>query len=118
VLGKNAWRVRLVVQNSGWLPTYVTRMANQKKLARGVVCEIELPEGARLETGKLREELTQLEGRAHKPAAANTWAGSSADETDDRLKVEWVVRAAKGATLKLTARHERAGTVRTELRLE
>jgi len=118
VLGENAWRVRLVVQNSGWLPTYVTRMAKQKKLARGVVCEIELPENAMLETGKLREELTQLEGRAHKPAAANTWAGSSADETDDRLKVEWVVRAPKGATLKLTARHERAGTVRTELRLE
>jgi len=93
-------------------------MAKQKKLARGVVCEIELPEGATLETGKLREELNQIEGRAHKPAAANTWAGSSADETDDRLKVEWVVRAPKGAMLKLTARHERAGTVRTELRLE
>ena len=117
-LGKNAWHIRLVVQNSGWLPTYVTRMAKQKKLARGVVCEIELPEGATLETGKLREELNQLEGRVYKPAAANTWAGSSADETDDRLKVEWVVRASKGATLKLTARHERAGTARTELRLE
>ncbi|MGQ0579585.1 MAG: M14 family metallopeptidase [Betaproteobacteria bacterium] len=117
-LGENAWRIRLVVQNSGWLPSYVTKMAKQKKLARGVVCEIELPEGARLETGKLREELSQLEGRAYKPAAANTWAGSSADETDDRLKVEWVVRAPKGATLKLAARHERAGTVRTELRLE
>ena len=117
-LGKNTWRIRLVVQNSGWLPSYVTRTAKQKKLARGVVCEIVLPEGATLETGKLREELNQLEGRAYKPAAANTWAGSSADETDDRLKVEWVVRASKGATLKLTARHERAGTVRTELHLE
>jgi murein tripeptide amidase MpaA len=117
-LGENAWRIRLVVQNSGWLPSYVTRMAKQKKLARGVVCEIELPEGARLETGKLREELNQLEGRAYKPAAANTWAGSSADETDDRLKVEWVVRATKGTTLKLIARHERAGTVHTGLRLE
>jgi murein tripeptide amidase MpaA len=117
-LGNDAWRVRLVVQNSGWLPTYVTRLAKQKKLARGAVCEIELPEGATLETGKPREELTQLEGRAYKPAAANTWAGASADESDDRLKVDWVVRAPKGATLKLTARHERAGTVRTELTLE
>jgi len=117
-LGGDAWRIRLVVQNSGWLPSYVTKVARQKKLTRGVVCEIELPEHAKLETGKLREELTQLEGRAYKPAAANTWAGSSADETDDRLKVEWVVRASKGATLKLTARHERAGTARTALRLE
>jgi len=117
-LGENTWRIRLVVQNSGWLPSYVTRMAKQKKLARGVVCEIVLPPGATLETGKLREELNQLEGRAYKPAAANTWAGSSADETDDRLKIEWVVRAATGALVKLSARHERAGTARTELHLE
>ncbi len=82
------------------------------------MCEIALPEGATLETGQMREELNQLEGRAHKPAAANTWAGSSADETDDRLKVEWVVRAPRGATVKLTARHERAGVARTELRLD
>lgn len=117
-LGETTWRIRLVVQNSGWLPSYVTRMAKQKKLARGVVCEIVLPQGATLETGKLREELNQLEGRAYKPAAANTWAGSSADETDDRLKIEWVVRAPKGAVVKLSARHERAGTAHTELHLE
>ena len=116
-VGDDAWRIRMVVENSGWLPSYVTKMAKQKKLVRGVVCEIELPEGARLETGSAREELEQLEGRAYKSAAANTWAGSSADETDDRLKVEWVVRGKPGQTLKLAARHERAGTLRTEVAL-
>jgi murein tripeptide amidase MpaA len=116
-VGDDAWRIRMVVQNSGWLPSYVTKMAKQKKLVRGVVCEIELPEGARLETGSAREELEQLEGRAYKSAAANTWAGSSADETDDRLKVEWVVRGKPGQTLKLAARHERAGTLRAEVAL-
>ena len=40
------------------------------------------------------------------------------DETDDRLKVEWIVRAPKGAMLNVTARHERAGTARTELHLD
>ena len=114
-IGKEAWRIRLVVQNSGWLPSYVTKMAKQKSIVRGVVCEIELPEGATLETGKPREEREQLEGRAYKPAAANTWAGSSADETDDRLKVEWVVRGKTGQSVKLAARHERAGTVRAQV---
>lgn len=117
-IGEEAWRIRLVVQNSGWLPSYVTKMAKQKNFTRGVVCEIELPDGATLETGKPREERGQLEGRAYKPAAANTWAGSSADETDDRLKVEWVVRAPQGATVRLAARHERAGTVRAEVPLK
>ncbi|HEX7813316.1 MAG TPA: M14 family metallopeptidase [Burkholderiales bacterium] len=114
-VGKAAWRIRLIVLNSGWLPSYVTKTARQKKFCRGVVCEIDLPEGARLETGSPREELDQLEGRAYKPAAANTWAGTSADETDDRLKVEWVVSGLRGQSVKLTARHERAGTVRAEV---
>ena len=111
-LGADTWRVRLVVHNTGWLPSYVTRMARQKKFVRGVVCEIELEDGATLETGQAREELGQLEGRAYKSAAANTWAGSSADETDDRAKVEWVVRAPAGSRVSLRASHERAGTAR------
>ncbi len=114
-LGKGAYRVRLVVHNTGWLPTYVTKTALKNKLARGVVCEIELPKGAKLETGKPREELGQLEGRAYKPAAPVGWA--VADTTDDRLKVEWVIRALKGGVVKLVARHERAGTVRAQVKL-
>jgi murein tripeptide amidase MpaA len=111
-LGEDAYRVRLVVQNSGWLPSYVTKKGLEKKLVRGVVCEIELPEGATLETGRPREELSQLEGRAYKPTFP-----SADDATEDRAKVEWVVRAAKGGTVKLTARHERAGVVVAEVAL-
>ena len=112
-LGEGAYRVRVVVQNTGWLPTYVTKKALEKKLTRGVICEIELPKGATLETGKPREELIQLEGRAYKHSAPE-----SEDSTDDRAKVEWVVRAPAGGTVKLTARHERAGTVVAEVALE
>ena len=43
-LGKGAYRVRLVVQNTGWLPSYVTKKAIEKKAVRGLVCEIALPE--------------------------------------------------------------------------
>jgi murein tripeptide amidase MpaA len=114
-LGAQTYRVRMVVHNTGWLPTYITKKANEKKVVRGIVCEIELPEGAMLETGKPREELGQLEGRAYKSVAPIGWA--VADPTDDRVKVEWVVRAPKGGTVKLIARHERAGTVKTNVRL-
>jgi murein tripeptide amidase MpaA len=116
-LADNTWRVRLVLQNSGWLPSYVTRHAKDKKLCRGVVCEIDLPEGVSLVTGRQREEPGELDGRAYKPAAANTWAGSAADETGDRLKFEWVVRGKKGQAVTVRARHERAGTVHAHLKL-
>ena len=111
-LGDGAYRVRLVVHNTGWLPSYVTKKALEKKVVRGLVCEIELPEGANLETGKLREELGQLEGRAYTEAFMS---GDGA--TEDRVKVEWVVHAPQGGVVKLVARHERAGTVRAEVQL-
>lgn len=114
-LGKGTFRVQLVVHNTGWLPTYVTKTALKNKL-RGIVCEIELPKGAKLETGKPREELGQLEGRAYKPTAPIGWA--AADATDERLKVDWVVRAPRGGVVKLVARHERAGAVRTKVKLQ
>ncbi len=112
-LGNGTYQIRLVVHNTGWLPTYVTKKALERKVVRGVVCEIELPEGASLESGKPREIGEQLEGRAYKDTAA-LW---DFDETTDRLKAEWVVKAGKGTKVKLTARHERAGTVRTEMEL-
>jgi len=111
-VGGGNYRIRLVVENTGWLPTYVTKKALEKKV-RGVVCEIELPKGAKLEVGQIREESGQLEGRAYKEAMLST----EAEGTQERLKVEWVVHAPKGGTVRLLARHERAGTVRTEVEL-
>jgi murein tripeptide amidase MpaA len=114
-LAKDTYHLRLIVQNTGWLPTYVTKMALEKKLVRGIVCEIELPDGATLETGEPREQLDQLEGRAYK--APSPGGFDPFDPTDERAKVEWVVHAPAGGTVKLTARHERAGTVVTEVEL-
>jgi hypothetical protein len=113
-LGDGVYQIRLVVENTGWLPSYVAKKALDRKVVRPVIAEIRLPEDATLVTGKLREELTQLEGRALKPAG-NT--GSNADVTDDRAKVEWVIRAPQGSMVTLVARHERAGTVRLDLPL-
>lgn len=111
-LGPDSWRVRAVVQNTGWLPTYVTKKALEKKLVRGVIAELELPEGATLETGKARQDLGHLEGRAYKDVAVSVW---TEDPTQDRTVAEWTVRAASGATLQLTIKHERAGILRREL---
>ena len=111
-IGEGAYRVRAIVQNTGWLPSYVTKQALQKKVTRGVICELELPEGAQLEAGKAREELGQLEGRAY------TTAFAGVESTTDRAKVEWVVRAPAGSSLRLVARHERAGVARATIALE
>ena len=112
-LGEGMYQIRLVVENTGWLPTYVTKKAAEKKVARGVMIEIELPEGAKLKSGKVRREGDQLEGRVYKPAASI----SPSDPTDDRLSTEWVVSAPQGGKARITARHRRAGVVRAEVEL-
>jgi len=111
---KDSFRVRFVVENTGWLPTYVTKKALERKVTRGVIAEIHLPKGASLESGKIREELGELEGRAYKAVNAE----ESEEGTSDRVKAEWVVKAKKGAKVKFTAKHDRAGTVRVEIELK
>lgn len=113
-LGNDTWRVRVVAQNAGWLSTYISKKAVEKKIVRGVIVELELPEGATLETGKTRTDIGQLEGRAYKDPAVSVW---NFDPTDDRAKVEWTIKAAQGTGVKITAKHERAGTVKTEIKL-
>lgn len=116
-LGKGDYRVRLVVKNTGWLPSYVSKKALERKVVRGVVCEIDLPAGATLETGQRKEQLGQLEGRAYKPVMPGQGFGRNTDATEDRAKVEWVVHAPHGGAVSLTARHDKAGTIRTSITL-
>ncbi|MCS6776448.1 MAG: M14 family metallopeptidase [Chloroherpetonaceae bacterium] len=113
-VGDGAYLIRLVVDNTGWLPTYVCKKALEKKVVRDVVVEITLPEGATLRSGKLRAECGQLEGRAYKGTSPYGWA---ADPTEQRLKAEWIVCGRPGDVIALTARHERAGVVRAAVSL-
>ncbi|MGH2523307.1 MAG: M14 family zinc carboxypeptidase, partial [Anaerolineales bacterium] len=103
---ERAYHIRALIQNTGWLPTNLTERANEKKLTRPLEVEIALPEGATLVGGERRVEAGQLAGRALKN---NTFW--NADPTDDRAKVEWVVRAPKGSEVKVTAAHQRAGKI-------
>ena len=113
-LDGKTYRVRLVVENTGWLPTYVTKKGLERKVARGVICEIKLPKGATLKSGQARQECAQLEGRVYKSALLD----ASEESTRERLKVEWVVHAPGGGAVNLTARHDRAGRVRAKVVLK
>jgi len=113
-LGADSFRVRLIIQNEGWLSTYVTKKALERKVTRGVIAEITLPKGASLESGKERKELGELEGRAYKTAFADELAAG----TSDRVKVEWVVKAKKGSKVRLLAKHDRAGVVKVDVVLK
>ena len=113
-VGETAWAIRLVVHNTGWLPTQVTDKAAERNMARPLEVELTLPEGARLRAGELRTELGQLQGRVHKRSLLGWW---SEDSTTERAKAEWVVEAPEGGTVAIEARHGRAGVVRLDAEL-
>ncbi|GAB4529287.1 MAG: M14 family metallopeptidase [Anaerolineae bacterium] len=114
-LGDGHYRVEVAVQNTGWLPTYVTKKALEKKVVRGVVAELTLPEGAELKTGIKRVDMGQLEGRAY---AASSPAGFGFGSiTADRARVEWTVQAQPGTAVQVRVHHPRAGVLNITLDL-
>jgi hypothetical protein len=111
-VGDRAWLVRAIVQNTGWLPTNVTDKAVERKVVRALELSIDVPEGAKLVGGEKNVEAGQLTGRALRRSLY--WWGND-DATTDRAKAEWVVEAPAGSIVTVTAKHERAGTIRAEV---
>jgi len=105
--------IRLVVHNTGWLPTNVTKRALEMKVVRDLEIDIKLPEGASLVAGQLKTTLGQLSGRDDK-LSFTMW---DSDVTSERAKAEWVVQAKPGTVVEITAIHQRAGIIRTSLTL-
>ena len=114
------YRIRLAVQNTGWLPTCVTENARKRKHCRGVLGEIfrdgePHPAGDRepdwLLSGLLRQDLGQLAGYSHVMAGGWGW---STDATDDVAVFQWIVKPGR---YRLVARHDRAGSITREVEL-
>ena len=116
-LGDDSWRVRVVVENAGWMNTSVTQRAIDARYVRPMIARLTLPDGASLATGTARLDLGQLAGRALKQNAVRAFGGAS-DATPDRTVAEWIVRAPAGTTCDVEIAHDRAGVVRVTVALE
>ena len=111
--GKELWRVRLVVENTGWLPTNGSQQALDRKAVGDTVAELALPSGAHLVSGEARRALGQLAGRNEQRSTATWWGYRPG--TPDRALAEWIVAAPAGTKLSVVASHPRAGTARAEV---
>lgn len=114
-LGDERYRLVVVVENSGFLPSYTSEQAKKRKAARPIRIELDLPEDARLLTGKIRVELSHLEGRSNKLDSFALWGTAG---TDNRTRSEWVIKAPQGSSIELQVRSERAGSLIRQVRLE
>jgi hypothetical protein len=113
---KDLWKVRLVVENTGWLPTNGSQQALDRGVVGEVVAELLLPPAARLVSGQASRTLGQLAGRNEQRSTATWW--SYRPGTPDRALAEWLVSAPEGTKLSAAIRHDRAGTARADLVLK
>jgi hypothetical protein len=112
--GDGVFHVAALVENGGFLPTYTSKKALERKDVRPIEAELELPENVSIVSGERRQELGQLEGRSNK-----LWKWfMHGSPTDNLCKVEWVLKGSHGSTVNLTVRSQRAGTVRRTITLE
>ncbi len=114
-LGAGSFRIDIGVQNTGHLPSYVSKRALQRKQSRGLIGEIALPAGVDLVSGERRVFAGELEGRAYKHSLVSFMTDTT--PMADRARLQWVVRGPAGADVPVVVRHDKAGTVRTVVTL-
>ncbi len=113
-LGDGRYRLRLVVENSGFLATNTSGQGQKRAAARPVRVELSLPEGASFVTGKARTELGHLQGRSNKLDVTAVYGSSP---TDNRAWAEWVVQGQPGDEIGVAILSDRAGNLRRDLTL-
>jgi hypothetical protein len=124
-LGDDLWKVRVVLQNTGYLPSTVSKRAADRKQVPPLQAQLELPEGVTVVStagnsgasfGALpRVELGQLTGWSHKHTGTSFWPDG--EPTSDIAVAEWVLRGPAGAKVSVFARAPRAGAARATLTL-
>ncbi len=111
---KTDFRINLVVENTGFLPTHTSQQAKKRQAVRPLRVELELPAGVSLINGKVRSELDHLAGRSNKLDVTMIWGAAP---TDHRGRGEWVIRAPAGAQIGMKILSERAGTLYRTIQL-
>ena len=116
-LSETTWRVRVAIENCGWLPTNVTQRAIDKKIAIGVEATISTPTGISAVSGTTRIDLGQLQGHSRVTTMISDFGGAASDETPDVGVAEWVVEGDADAEILVTVRHPKAGLLRIPVTL-
>ena len=117
-LGDDTWRVRLVVQNTGWLPSYVSKRALERKVVRGA--DRRDRAAATAPTLRQRQAARGARPARRQGVQAHRRVVLAGLQRHRRPCEDRMGRAGQGraTAIALTARHERAGTVRASVTLD
>ena len=109
------YRLRLVVENSGFFPTYTSAQGRNRKAMRPIRVELKVSPDVQITSGHKKLEIGHLEGRSSKLSVTPIYAASP---TDNRAWVEWILRGPAGAEIDLNILSDRAGSLHESVLLE
>jgi murein tripeptide amidase MpaA len=112
-IGDGVYRVRAVVENAGFLPSWVSEQARTAERACPVMVELD-GEGITIVAGDCRQIAGDLEGR---DGALRSYGGAGlpGDGNASRAAVEWIVAAPMGTPIQVTSVARAGGTNRATL---
>lgn len=108
------YTLNLVVDNSGFFPTYTSNKGKKSQVMREVRVELETTDGVDIINGRAKNKLGHLEGRSNK--LGQTFM--QATPTDNRARLEWTLKASAEETIHLHITSERAGSIHQEVILK
>ena len=106
-LGDGLVKITAEIENTGYLPTYVTRKAVENGVAKQVDVVLEL-KNAKLMWGDPKKTLGHLKG--NEPQSPSWFRGTPTPAYENVKSVEWLVKVTgKGASAEVTANTIKAG---------
>ncbi len=108
--GGNIYHLVVQLENQGFLPTYTSEKALERKSVKPIEVMLDLPDNVTLVSGKQRQEIDHLQGRSNE---AFNFFSFFAQGGNYRCHLEWVVKGFAGCEIQVRARGERAGVVKT-----
>lgn len=113
-MGAELFKVTAVVSNHGYLPTNLSDVAIQNKVAKPVTLRLELA-GAELVMNPDNVKLGHLAGRNERRYAYSNWGQQWSPVTK---KVEWLVKSSRvGASASVVATSQKGGVARKSIDL-
>lgn len=114
-LGAELYRVRAVVKNLGYLPTYLTQLAREQGIIPGVTVTV-TTQGAELVMNDATQDLGHLDGVVNR---RQPWSGWGRPWGAVARRAEWLVRRKAGseASVEIAAESQKGGVHRVRLPL-
>lgn len=114
-ISEQIFRIKVTVQNTGFIPTNVTQKAVELRIAKPVVTELRCGKDVELISGPRRVEVGHLEGRSDRLVSTRI-----AVQVEDRSKkiVEWLIKLTRlPSKVDLVVISEKGGRDQTQIKL-